>query len=287
MGKTYFRKPEMCEKAVELMQRPGCTIITYDTETTGLTADDVPIQISASKIVNRNGKFSHEDTFNTYIKPAFPVPKEASDVNNITNEFLADKPEENEVFPAVRKYFAEPDEAIIAGYNVQFDNKMMERMYLRQSGTHFSPVHIIDVMAMAREIVFPTDVKHYTLTNVAALYGITAESMHNSATDVAVTEKLMAMLYLDYIRSYKKAYDAMWVKPDCAIERTHNFVKSRYVDYLYADVSVVEGPNTYRGRIHYNRYHKMIVEDEGNVMEKCNLWHLYDDMGKLAAIVKH
>ncbi len=82
--------------------------IIYDLETTGKKKDtDRIVQLSANRYEVRAGAYQLVDSINIYMKPPFPMEQSVVDIHGITNEFLKDKPREDEVFPVIYKFFAD------------------------------------------------------------------------------------------------------------------------------------------------------------------------------------
>lgn len=100
-----FIKRKECELFGYIMSYFPGPLFIIDTETTGVhPKKDYIIQFSAIRLDrDMNGQYRISGSFDQYIKPPIPVPEEASKVNHITNEFLADKPTEMEAFQIIRE----------------------------------------------------------------------------------------------------------------------------------------------------------------------------------------
>lgn len=84
-----------------------------------------------------------------YIKAPFPMPEAAMRVNGITDEFLADKPSEEDVVAEICAFM---EGSILVGYNVDFDIRMISALCDR---TH-TPLQCsgkMDVLEVARDFV--------------------------------------------------------------------------------------------------------------------------------------
>lgn len=95
--------------------------VIIDTESTGLLSDDEIIEIT---IINMRG----DVLLDTLVKPTRPIPPDATKINNITDEMVADAPTWPEVFPLVKN--------IITGrkwlaWNSSFDARMMVQSCLK------------------------------------------------------------------------------------------------------------------------------------------------------------
>jgi DNA polymerase III alpha subunit (gram-positive type) len=256
------------------------TLICYDTETTGVKEGSFPVQISAIKMKRINGgPYQIVDTLNVFIKPPISMPLEASSVNGLTDEFLADKPTEAEVFQQVKDFFgdvADPDNGpVIFGYNsMSFDTKKIMNPFYIRNGDYkgFVPAREFDSYNMAKELldrsIMPvgSDGKqHLKLIDVAALYNIKGEHFHDARTDIEVTIKVTWALYNDYCYTFQSFN---WAdKPHIEITGCKKFNPSQWVNYIYYDV-IVDGK---KGRVHFDKRGKRYIEDSGDVFSLGNM----------------
>ena len=98
--------------------------IVVDVETTGLSARDEIIELSAIKFRN----FSPVEVFTTLIKPKKEIPPEATRVNHITNDMVLSSPTINQITPAFLEFIADTD--ILVGHNLEFDLKFDQSQHL-------------------------------------------------------------------------------------------------------------------------------------------------------------
>jgi DNA polymerase III alpha subunit (gram-positive type) len=291
MNKNIWIRRDACRKFEWTMKNFMGPIIFYDTETTGLKKTDYIVQLSAIKFErNSAGRYGITGKLNEFIKPPVPMPKEASDVNHITDEVLKDKPTEEEIFQKIRDFFGNVNDIesapVISGYNITgFDNKMMNAMYGRCSNETFTPVRVVDVNAMAMECVDRKELADgsFNLTSVAGLYGIVEDTMHSSDTDTLVTAKLAWALYNDYKDNFRETVSE---KPEIFIRSMYPMKKSKFCNFIMINVSLQDGSV---GRLHYDIYNKKYVEDEGDIMERGNMMKFsYDaDAASGGAIAKY
>ena len=93
-------------------------IAVIDTETTGINSNkDRIVQFSGKKYRIRDQKMEQIAEMDIYIKAPFPMPEAAMRVNGITDEFLADKPSEEDVVAEICAFM---EGSILVGYNVDF-----------------------------------------------------------------------------------------------------------------------------------------------------------------------
>lgn len=154
--------------------------VVFDTETTGLRAEDEVIEFAGYKCVFEKGAFRIFDALHIYIKPSFPVPEKASEINGITNDFLEDKPVEEKAFPIIKKFFG--DNPVVGAYNSSFDIKMIGNMYHRQGET-FQVGLDVDILKIARDIFCEKKMKDMKLMTVANAYGVDQGIRFHSALD--------------------------------------------------------------------------------------------------------
>lgn len=188
-------------------------IIVYDCETTGLTPvqkGEKPechiIQLSAIRLSH-----SYMDGFGSleerewYIRPVETIPDKIVELTGITDDFLADKPSEAEVFEEIRDFFAD---TAVAGYNNRaFDDLFMDEMYKRH-GERFQPYMSLDMYLVSQNLISPKDVKNYKLPTVSAHFGLDDVMFHNASGDAEVTMKLM-QLYAQTLMEKEEKYGNM------------------------------------------------------------------------------
>lgn len=171
-------------------------IIVYDCETTGLTPvkkGSEPechiIQLSAIHLAHEyTGGFHTLAEREWYIKPVETIPDKIVELTGITDEFLADKPSEDEVFEEIRDFF---DGMAVVGYNNRgFDDLFMDEMYKRH-GERFQPYLSLDMYPISQNMVSPKDVKNYKLATIAGHFGLNDVMFHNASGDATATMKLM------------------------------------------------------------------------------------------------
>ena len=209
----YWNPRHECRKLMNLLQS-GLDIIVFDTETTGVRASDEIIQFSGLRYKKEGDRYRVKDKLDVYIQPTKAVPAEATKVNHITNQFLKDKEPAEVVAPEIKKFFGDM-RCIFVGYNVQFDIKMLNHMFMLAAGDNFEPDEdlVIDVMKMSMEEILRKDLKglddvdpddskaleilkegHFKQTNCAKYFGIETEGAHSSLVDIQICAKLMMML---------------------------------------------------------------------------------------------
>lgn len=284
-GKKIFTAKEENEKLYNMVCHTDKTLIVFDVETTGLSSKkDFIIQISGVKY-KYDGKFYEKiETLDQYINPIIPIPEKIVQITGITNDFIKDKPKEQEVFNKIKEFFNIEDEnTILIGYNVNFDIGFLLGLYLRQTGLiHNIPEHrIIDVMKLARELLIKEELENnsYKLCNVAKLFDITSDHFHSAIEDVLVTYDTMIQLLKLYMTQYKAEY--MEIKNRKIIftpTQLYKMKKSKFCNNLIISGYYVLNNNRINCQIHYNYFDKYYVEDKGDAFTLCNLYTLHKQL---------
>lgn len=181
------------------------TIVIYDLETTGLSsAKDSIIEIAAIKFhVDSAFQMTELDTLHQYINPGRPLPEKIVEITHITDEFLADKPSMDEVYPDIVKFFGT---AVVGGYNIiTFDNKFMGELFAAH-GDFFRPAGSVDGIRMARNRLSSEDVENYKLATVGAYYGFDFNA-HSAIEDARTVGKVIQQLINEYVQAEATATD--------------------------------------------------------------------------------
>lgn len=202
--------------------KDGSKIAVWDLETTGLDNNhDEETQITLILCQLTGGKMVELDRFNTYVKPHVPVNPEAAAVTGITDEFLADKPDETEIFPKVKELFDAAD--YICGHNIiAFDIKFMAKIYERcgyPDGFNFTEEQMLDTLVACRDIVpkeqAPLDDKgkhSHRLQYMVDYFNVEVEGeFHDALTDVKSCVGLCEKLLKEY-EDYNT--DEQWSNPN-------------------------------------------------------------------------
>ena len=161
--------------------------IAFDLETTGLDSNsDEIIEIGAVKVQNNQVV----STFQELVKPACPVPPEASRVNHISNVMLKDSPDITEVLPAFVDFIGNCP--VLIAHNARFDAGFLtsaadkQKIPLRHS--------YVDTVEIAAER-WPA-LPNKKLGTIAAHIGFTNPQAHRALGDAqAVHQIVQAALF--------------------------------------------------------------------------------------------
>lgn len=160
--------------------------VVFDLETTGVsTQRDAIIEISAVKV--KGGTVA--DTFSTLVDPGRPIPQEASAVNHITDEMVADAPDIAAVFP---QFLAFVGDSVLVGHNIQsFDLQFLNQVSVKLYGKTLDNDYI-DTLYMARSCL--PQLSHHRLVDLAAYFQISAEGAHRALNDCLMNQQCFERL---------------------------------------------------------------------------------------------
>jgi DNA polymerase-3 subunit epsilon len=163
--------------------------VVFDLETTGLSpwAGDEIIEIGAMKVFGQN--IDEQNVFHSLVNPGRLIPPEASRVNGITNEMVAQAPTLDEVLP---KFLDFVGGAWLVAQNAKFDmsflmNYMVKKKISRQ-------LEVYDTMIFSRRL-FPGESQH-NLDVICKRLGLTVieAERHRSLGDVKLTAQAFVVL---------------------------------------------------------------------------------------------
>lgn len=178
----------------------GRPFIVFDVETTGLKkAADRIIEFSAIRMEKVARIYRKTDELEVFIKPPFAMDPRVIEIHGITDEFLADKPEEPEAYGMIRDFFTE--DAVVMGYNVNFDISFTDAMFKR-NGDVFRP-ESIDVFKLVKENIF-TD-EHENKRELSEITHLLFPDkdfrFHDSTEDIFATWEVGTEILKRYVRS--------------------------------------------------------------------------------------
>ncbi len=156
-------------------------IVVFDLETTGLNVNECEIiEIGAVKM--RGGQIV--ETFDTLVKPKLPIPADATKVNNITNEMVADCLDIDKVFPDFYKFI---DGTVLVAYNIAYDCGVLQA-YGDKNGYDINNKQL-DALKLAR-IALP-GYKSHKLGKVVKLLNIKLDNAHRALFDTIATAEVL------------------------------------------------------------------------------------------------
>ena len=146
------------------------------------------IEISAVKV--RNNKIV--DEFSTLVNPHCHIPEEATAINHITDEMVADAPDLEDIFSAFLTFVGSD---VIVGYNnASFDMNVLYDSSLEITGFPFTNDYI-DLLHSARRCL---ELENHKLETVSKYYKLDTEGEHRALKDCYLTKECYDKLYADY-----------------------------------------------------------------------------------------
>lgn len=155
--------------------------IVFDLETTGISVykDDI-IEISAVKVSGS----TVVDTYSTLVNPGRGIPYQATAVNGITDEMVADAPQ---LTKALTGFLAFVQADILVGHNIHsFDLKFIRNAAMELFGKTVDNDYI-DTLYMARQCL--PQLSHHKLVDIAGHFGISQKGAHRALNDCIMNQK--------------------------------------------------------------------------------------------------
>ena len=239
-------------------------LIVYDVETTGLhpEKDDRIIQLSARKCLVSHEGLMEAVSANWYINPGRHIPDKVVELTGITDEFLADKPREEEVIREIADFF---ETSPVCGYCCdQFDNEFL-RLAFERNGLSFLPEDSVDIYRVVKEVVLPGETKNQKLPTITEYFGFSdrVSAFHNAESDTMATFLCYNHL-IGLCREMGPANDGHLIKCNImSVNRYETDAGKRKIRRLYV--------NTDKGDFYFD-----ISKKEWNVKDKKDRLSRYD-----------
>lgn len=275
----YWKKdtPETL-KFYEYVRR-GKPFIVFDTETTGLKKDcDRIIQFSAARYEIVGKVYQETNAVNFYIRPPFFMEDKVIEIHGITNEFLADKRTEEDVYPEIEAFMDR--ETVICGYNIKrFDIPFLNQM-AKRNGSCYNPTEVVDIYTVCKENIYPGEVEDFSLKlcNVAKYFRVAdGVTFHSAMEDISATWAVGAAALKKY---YTRIVNPEEKKEKVCIISMSLFKKSSSVNRIYVDVFGSFG----YGKFYYDIRTKGWVTcgDDSNLIQTVDMDHLQGQAEQVA-----
>jgi len=217
--------------------------IFFDTETTGLDAEDRLLQLATMYRTDGNALGDdagamYETTNNLY-NPGRPINPKAGAVHQITEEKIAGAPIFKDSPQAVelRKSVQDSGNIFIA-HNAPFDIKMLRREDVN--------IHqYICTLQVAMHLDIESTIKSYSLQSLRQLYNIEVEAAaHDALGDVVVLEKVFNKLF-KLIRELNPTWNDMEIAGEMMVKTRTPILLKRMPFGKHKDVLFKEMPLTY------------------------------------------
>lgn len=164
--------------------------VVFDLETTGLSpwAGDEIIEIGAMKVFG--DEVDEVNYFHSMVNPKRLISEEATRINGITNEMVAEAPTFLEVFP---KFLEFVGDAYLVAQNAKFDMSFIMKHMVQNKISR--PFEVYDTVHFSRRC-FPEESRH-NLDIICKRLDLAMESgdlRHRSIGDVRLTAKAFLLL---------------------------------------------------------------------------------------------
>jgi len=162
-----------------------------DLETTGLSTERCSIlEIGAVRVAGLHCT----DRFESFVRPARPVPRRITDLTGIDDAMVASAPPPRLALPAFRRWLARTPAAPFVAHNAGFDARFVERALDAQRLAPY-PGPVLCTRRLARRII--PEVGRYNLDHLCAHFGISNRARHRALGDAAATATaLIELLHL-------------------------------------------------------------------------------------------
>lgn len=193
LNKSNIQKEKLSIK--EFVERNNIKdFYAIDFETTGLSIENDRI-IEIGLVRFDNNKIT--DQFNTFVNPGFSIPKEASAVNNITNDIIKHVPKEKEAIDNMLEFLKSTsnEEIVFCAHNADFDIKFLINA-LNRGGESIKFTYI-DTLKESRNLI--PRLNNYKLETVANHFNIVNAKAHRATEDAIVSGLILINLIDKYL----------------------------------------------------------------------------------------
>lgn len=179
-GFLDFYSPRLDELTIK--EAPICSL---DFETTGLypTRDEI-VEIGA---VRYRG-FKEEKCFGGFVRPAQPIPAEATAVHGIDNGMVAESPT---IAERLRELLGFVEDSILLAHNINFDLSFLDAA-CRKEGIKMPGFLALDTCSFAKAVL--KGERGYSLQRLARVYGLDDGRAHRALDDARTAARLFALI---------------------------------------------------------------------------------------------
>ena len=183
--------------------------VIFDVETTGLSVaeGDRIVEIAAVRV--KDGQIVAE--FHSLINPKRALSQEAMNINQITEEMIADAPYSEAILPTLIDFIGG---GCVAGHNVRFDLNFLGYELALMGRKIKDETPVVDTLKMSKELV--PYLSSHRLGYIARSLGVSVGETHRAMADVKLTAavflKLMDMAHDKEITHITKFLDQFGVE---------------------------------------------------------------------------
>lgn len=158
--------------------------VIVDLETTGLRpADDRIIEVGAIRVTEGE----QVEVYNRLVQPGRPIPPVITQIVGITDEMLADAPQEREV---MEEFLEFAGDLPLLGHNLRFDYSFLKTAAMRYG--HPFERQGVDTLTIAKKYL--PGLASRKLDDLCNYFGISDENHHRAWNDARVTGELYQIL---------------------------------------------------------------------------------------------
>lgn len=156
--------------------------VAFDLETSGLSPETAEIVEIGAVRVWRGHILA---TFSQLVKPAYPIPPEATSVNHITNDMVSGAPSIREVLPRFLDFIGFLP---LVAHNADFDMSFLSQA-IHDTHTRTHKLRYADSLSMARQALY--DMPSHKLGTLAEKLGIVVSQAHRAESDAQTVAQLV------------------------------------------------------------------------------------------------
>lgn len=173
------------------------TYVLFDLETTGTNSNaDEVVEISAIKVVDEE----IVDEFSTLVNPGISIPYDASEVNGITDDMVADAPDFK---TALADFLEFVGDFPLVGHNIHtFDMKFIYRDCQRFFGKTIDNDYV-DTLRIAR--TYLPQLESRKLVDLASYYDISNKGAHRALNDCRMNQQVFYHLQYEMTEDVVKS----------------------------------------------------------------------------------
>lgn len=163
--------------------------IAFDIETTGLSPySDRIIEIGAVKFVDG----VETERYSTLVNPHIRISAEATAINHITNDMLAQAPSEEQIYPQLMDFLGDAirKKTVLCAHNARFDMDFL-RTTLTRLG-YDADILYVDTLKLCRQYV--KGVPNHKQGTIADYFAIQITEAHRAADDARVCGEILLQL---------------------------------------------------------------------------------------------
>jgi DNA polymerase-3 subunit epsilon len=171
-----------------MLSLADATFVITDIETTGLSPErDRVTEVACVRV--EGGEIVSEQR--TLVNPERFIPQSISQMTGITNAMVMSAPKGDAIFPSVRTWLGDDDDAIFTAHNVTFDFNFLQSSFRRHSIPELAHTKLC-TMRLSRRLL-PAR-KSHALGELASYLGIRIQGRHSALGDAQATAQLLIRL---------------------------------------------------------------------------------------------